>query len=475
LPPKDILIVDDEQLVLDSLKEMLTLEGYKVDTAINAAEALDKVKTGEFQVILSDIQMPGMNGLELLQEIKGLSADAMVVFITGHGHIDGAVEAIKMGAYDYITKPIDDLRLKVTIQRALEQRKLLASYESLKQRFRPWEIQDLLIFRDRKMEKLLELAHTIADTQATVLITGESGTGKSLLARYIHENSSRRHRPFVQISCGTLAETLLETELFGHVRGAFTGAIREKKGKFEEAHGGTIFLDDINSASPNLQVKLLRVLQERVIERVGGNTPIHTDVRFISATNVDLREEVAKNRFREDLYYRINVVTLNLPPLRERQADIAPLAEHFLKHFSLLYQRKIRGITKSALQLLLRYSWPGNVRELENVIEQAVLLTPGDYIGPESLPEVIRETGFPTEMSDRPLTLEEAMAQAEKNVLLETLERLKWNRQMCAKALGISRTTLFNKMRRFQLLEKRPRSSVRTSSQPGSSAGMSNS
>ncbi len=469
MPPKDILIVDDDTLVCESLKEMLTFEGYKVDAALSAPSALAKVKEDGYNLILSDIQMPGMNGIDLLKEIKGLNSDAMVVFITGHGHIDGAIEAIKLGAYDYLTKPIDDLRLRVTIQRALEQHKLIASYESLKKRLKPWDLQDTLLFRDRKMEHLMELVHTIADTQATVLITGESGTGKSVLAHYIHKQSSRSQKPFVKISCGSLSETLLESELFGHVRGSFTGAIRDKKGKFEDAQGGTVFLDDINSASPNLQVKLLRVLQEKVLERVGGNTSIQTDVRIITATNVSLKEEVDKHNFREDLYYRINVVSLNIPPLRERLADIGPLAELFIKQFNKVHKRKIRGITKNALQVCLRHGWPGNVRELENVIEQAVILSPGEYIVPDSLPAYLRESGSVATGPARDLTLDEALSYAEKQLLVETLERFKWNRKMCAQALGISRTTLFNKMRRFELFETRRQPSTRKPSAKSSS------
>ncbi len=450
-----ILIVDDDSLVCDSLKEMLVLEGYSVDTALEGTSALAKVKGEPFNLILSDIHMPGLNGIELLKELKGLDSNAFIVFITGHGHIDGAVEAIKLGAYDYITKPIDDTRLKFTIQRALEQQNLLLSYQSLKQRLKPWDLQDTMKFRDRKMEQLLELVHTIADTQATVLISGESGTGKSLLARYVHAQSSRKNKPFVKISCGSLSETLLESELFGHLRGSFTGAIRDKKGKFEEAHAGTIFIDDINSASPNLQVKLLRVLQERVIERVGGNTLIPVDVRIICATNSSLQEEVARQNFREDLYYRVNVVSLAIPPLRERLSDISPLAEHFIKQFNLIHRRKVKGVSKSALQVLLRYRWPGNVRELENVLEQAVILSPGEYIIPESLPQYIRESAACALPANTELTLEDALAHAEKQIILEALERFKWNRQLSAQALGVSRTTLFNKMKRFQLMEHR--------------------
>ncbi len=455
MPTKDLLIVDDEFLVCESLKEMLALEGYTVDTAPDGNTALAKLKDNRYQLILSDIQMPGLNGFELLKEMKGRSPNTPVVFITGHGHIDGAVEAIKLGAYDYIIKPIDDLRLKLTIKRALEQKKLQASYNSLKRRLKPWALEDKMVVGDRNMDQLLELVHTIADTMATVLITGESGTGKSMLAKYIHDHSSRGEGPFVKISCGSLSETLLESELFGHVRGAFTGAFRDKKGKFEEAHGGTIFMDDVNCASPNLQVKLLRVLQERVIERVGGNVPIHVDVRVITATNASLQEEVLRQTFREDLYYRINVVTLNIPPLRERLSDIEPMIEHFIHQFNRAHHKKIKGMAKSALQICLRYPWPGNVRELENVIERAVILSPGDFIVPESLPAHLGKLGMaPTPMASN-LTLDEALAQSEERLLLEALESYNWNRQLSARALGISRTTLFNKMRRFNLMDPR--------------------
>ncbi|MBI4797028.1 MAG: sigma-54-dependent Fis family transcriptional regulator [Deltaproteobacteria bacterium] len=462
---KDLLIVDDDPLVCDSLKEMLLMEGYRVDTAPGGEQALSKLQEERFRVILSDIQMPGVDGLDLLRELKGRSPDTPVIFITGHGHIDGAVEAIKLGAYDYITKPIEDLRLKLTLRRALEQAALRESYQTLKKRLRPWELTENLVFKDRKMDQLLELVHTIADTMATVLITGESGTGKSILARYIHDHSTRQEGPFGKISCGSLSETLLESELFGHVRGSFTGAIRDKKGKFEEAHGGTIFLDDIDTASLNLQTKLLRVLQEKVIERVGGNSPIQVDVRIITATNTSLQEEVARHNFREDLYYRINVVNLDIPPLRERLGDIEPLIEHYIQRFNQSHRRQIKGLARSALPLCLRYHWPGNVRELENVIERAVLLSPGEFIIPEALPPEIKASGQSGPAAVGDLNLEEALGQAERQILLETLERFKWSRQHSAKALGISRTTLFNKMKRFQLLDPRSQNGVYSSTE----------
>ncbi len=452
---KDLLIVDDEPLVCESLKEMLALDGYRVDAVLSGQAALEKLQEDRYHLILSDIQMPGLNGIELLKELKGRSPDTAIIFITGHGRIEGAVEAIKLGAYDYITKPIDDLRLKLTIGHALEQQQLLASYQTLKQRIKPWTLDEHLVFGDRKMDQLMELVHTIADTMATVLITGESGTGKSVLARYIHTNSSRASGPFVKISCGSLSESLLESELFGHVRGAFTGAFRDKKGKFEEAHGGTIFLDDINCASANLQIKLLRVLQEKVVERVGGNAPIQVDVRIITATNTPLQEEVAAQRFREDLYYRINVVHLHLPPLRERLSDIEPLLEHFIKQYNQVHHKTIKGISKSALQICLPYPWPGNVRELENVVERAVILSPGEFIIPESLPSNLSGGGRRAAKGEAHFTLDQAIDQAERQILLETLDNLNWNRQATARSLGISRTTLFNKMKRYDLTDPR--------------------
>lgn len=453
---RDLLIVDDEPLVCESLREMLAMEGYQVDAVFNGEAALERLKEDHYQLVLSDIQMPGLNGFELLKELKGRSPDTAIIFVTGHGHIDGAVEAIKLGAYDYILKPIDDLRLKLTIGHALEQRKLLDSYQSLKLRLKPWTLDEQFVFGDRKMDQLMELVHTIADTMATVLITGESGTGKSILARYIHENSARHGKPFGKISCGSLSETLLESELFGHMRGSFTGAIRDKKGKFEEANGGTIFLDDINCASPNLQIKLLRVLQEKIIEPVGGNSPIRVDVRIITATNTPLEEEVAAQKFREDLYYRVNVVHLNIPPLRERLSDIEPLIDHFIKQFNTIHHKNLKGVSKSALQICLQYPWPGNVRELENVVERAVILSPGEFIIPESLPA--NTTNGPISQSVNGainLTLDEALDKAERQILLQTLETLNWNRQVTARSLGISRTTLFNKMRRFDLVDPR--------------------
>ncbi len=451
---KDILIVDDDELVCHSLKEMLNLEGYTVDATLDSLEALSKIDQNDYSLIISDIRMPNLDGVELLKEIRGKRNDALVIFITGHGNIDGAVEAIKLGAYDYVSKPIDDIRFKLTIKRALEQKQLLTSFKKLQKKVRPWDLDDRLVIQDRKMEDLMRTVHMVADTMATVLITGESGTGKSMLARYIHRHSSRREGPFIELSCGMLAETLLESELFGHVKGAFTGAHRDKKGKFEEAQSGTIFLDDINCASINCQIKLLRVLQDRVFERVGGNETISTDVRIITATNTPLIQEVEKGRFREDLFHRINVVSFVIPPLRERLGDIEPLIEFFIKRYNEIHKKRVKGITKSALQLCYNYDWPGNVRQLENLVERAVILAPGDFITPESFPEEMHHPPDKKE-PEKGLTLAEALAEAEKRILLSYLNLYNWNRQLTARRLGISRTTLFNKMRQYQIEDHR--------------------
>jgi transcriptional regulator with PAS, ATPase and Fis domain len=315
-------------------------------------------------------------------------------------------------------------------------------------------MDDRIIVKDRKMIELLDIVQMVSETMATVLITGESGTGKSILAKYIHRHSSRHEGHFVELSCGTLAETLLESELFGHVKGAFTGADRSKKGKFEEAQGGTIFLDDINCASINCQIKLLRILQEKTFEKVGGNESIPTDVRIITATNTPLTDEVENKKFREDLYHRINVVSLFIPPLRDRLGDIEPLVEYFIKRFNEAHSKKVKGMSKSALQLCYNYHWPGNVRQLENVLERSIILSQGDFIIPESLPEELRK-GTPQNPDLEGLTLSAAMAEAEKRILFKSLKQYNWNRQTTAQVLGISRTTLFNKMRQYQIDDPR--------------------
>lgn len=451
---KDILIVDDDDLVCHSLKELLGMEGYDVDSTLDALDALKRLNETKYSLIISDIRMPSMDGIELLKEIRGKNLESLLIFITGHGHIDGAVEAIKFGAYDYVTKPIDDIRLKLTIKRALEQKQLLASYQSLKKKIRPWEMDDRIIVKDRKMVELLDIIQMVSETMATILITGESGTGKSIFAKYIHRHSSRHEGSFIELSCGTLAETLLESELFGHVKGAFTGADRNKKGKFEEAQGGTIFLDDINCASINCQIKLLRILQEKTFEKVGGNESIPTDVRIITATNTPLTLEVENKKFREDLYHRINVVSLFIPPLRERLGDIEPLVEYFIKRFNEIHNKKIKGMSKSALQLCYSYHWPGNVRQLENVLERSVILSQGDFIIPESLPDELKRSALQDHDMEG-FTLSTALAEAEKRILFKCLKQHNWNRQITAQVLGISRTTLFNKMRQYQIDDPR--------------------
>lgn len=448
---KDLLIVADDPEMSLSLKEMLFPEGYSLDATLNGVAALGRLREDRYQVILSDLQMPGLSGIQFLKEVQGRCPDTLLVFIAGRDQMDEMAEALRLGAYDYLTRPIDGLRLRLTLQRAMEQRKLKASFQSLQRRLKPWECNEKLVFRDPRMGQVLELAHAAADTLAPVLITGESGTGKYLLARCLHDHSSRRAGPFVRINCGSLTGSVLEGELFGQKAGNGTG--REKRGKFAEAQGGTIFLDDINGASLVLQARLLSVLQDKVITVVGGNDAVPVDIRFIAATGTSLREEVVRQRFREDLYRHLRGVSLDIPPLRERIGDIEPLCQHFILQFNEMHHKQVKGMSLAALQSCLRYSWPGNIRELESAMERAVILSSGEVITPGVLPSQLRDRDTREAPQAPDLTLDEALARYEKQILLKTLEHLHWNRQYTARALGISRTTLFNKMRRFALLK----------------------
>ncbi|MCJ7544415.1 MAG: sigma-54 dependent transcriptional regulator, partial [Phycisphaerae bacterium] len=361
-----ILLVDDDQIILDSLGSFLRLDGYDVTTATSVAQGAHCLQAGRYDLVLTDVSMPGTDGFELLRYVKAHVPEVMVILITGYGTIESAVEAIKQGAYDYLTKPIVDDDVRLAVQRALQQRQLQAENRRLRAALADRFTYGDIIGQHYRIAKVFELIEAVADSRTTVLITGESGTGKSLIARAVHARSSRREAPFVEVACGALPDTLLESELFGHVRGAYTGAISDKQGKFAAADGGTIFLDEVATASPQLQVKLLRVLQERSFEPVGSNTTQHVDVRVVLATHRDLAAEVEAGRFRKDLYYRIHVVTIELPPLRERIADIPLLVDYFLLKYLQGTDKPIEGITSEAMERMQRYSWPGNVRELEN-------------------------------------------------------------------------------------------------------------
>ena len=460
-PRGSILIVDDDKIILESLGEFLRLEGYEVVTADGFSAALAALQKQAFNLAITDVNMPESDGFELLGLLRQQYPEMVVIVITGYGTIESAVEAIKLGAYDYLTKPIIDDEIRLVVERALQQQSLIRENQSLRAQLDLRFNLDNIVGHDHKMLKIFDLIESVADSRTTILMQGDSGTGKSLIARSVHHRSSRAEAPFVEVSCGAIPETLLESELFGHVKGSFTGAVADKDGKFRAAHGGTIFLDEISSASPALQVKLLRVIQERQFEPVGSNRTIDVDVRVILATNRDLKKEVEAGRFREDLYYRVNVVSIHLPPLRERISDIPLLAAHFLRKYCTQQKRRIAGFTEEAMQHLQRYAWPGNVRELENAVERAVVLTKNRQITPDDLPAAVTDQGAAVSAGAtayQPMPLKKALEGPERQVLEMTLRAVNWNRQMAAEVLEVNRTTLYKKMKRYGL-ENDPRAS----------------
>lgn len=450
---RTLLLVDDDRLVLDAMSAWLREQGYEVIAASGREAAIRELEQRRFDLVLADIRLADGDGFEILAHCRGRHPQTTVILITGYATVETGIEALRAGAFDLLTKPLIDEELSMAIDRALAQREVVVENQKLKAQLDLRFGLENIVGHDHRMQRVFDMVDRIADTKATVLITGESGTGKSLLARAIHRRSTRREQSFVEVACGAMPETLLESELFGHAAGSFTGALGDRVGKFKQADKGTIFLDEISTASPGLQVKLLRVLQEFQFEPVGSTKTQHVDSRVILATNEDLAEAVKQGRFRQDLYYRVNVINIELPPLRERLADIPLLAEHFLARTAEEAGKKASSFREDALAALQRYSWPGNVRELQNVVERSVLLSRGPEIGAEDLPAHLI-VGQPLNL--QPLTgkaLKDAMEAPERAIILEMLELNNWNRNATADALGINRTTLYKKMKRLGLME----------------------
>ncbi len=451
-----ILIVDDEKNYPLILSAVLEEEGFETLTANSGPETLDILGQAEVDLVLTDMKMPGMDGIELLERIKGRDPELPVIMMTAHGTVDKAVEAMQKGAYSYILKPFDNERMILYVNKAIEMYRVVKENRRLRNQVKSLYRFDNIIGKSRAMQDVFETIRKVAPASATVLIEGENGTGKELVAKSIHYNSPRRDKPFVAVNCSALAETLLESELFGHEKGAFTGAIAMKKGRFEMADSGTLFLDEIGELSLNLQVKLLRVLQERTFERVGGTKPVAVDVRIIAATNKHIQREVSKGNFREDLYYRLDVLHLVIPPLRERKEDIRLLMEHFIGKYA--EERKnetsVSGATQAVERLLYDYSWPGNVRELENIIERAMILCPGDRINVSDLPKnFTNQAGGTLHIEGIPVNakLNETLVMVEKSMIQRALKVTGNVQARAAELLGIGKSGLNQKIKKFKL------------------------
>ena len=448
--PITILVVDDDTTHRYMLHAMLKEWGWQVAEADDGTTAVAAVETRPFDAILMDVRMAKMDGMEALGRIHAYNPAIPVIIMTAFSSVDAAVEAMKKGAHDYLTKPLDFDRLRLTMAKALDHREVAEEKAKGSHPDRPALDTMGIIGQSRPMLDLLEMLGYVAPTEATVLIAGESGTGKELIASALHANSARKEGPFVKVNCAALVETLLESELFGHEKGAFTGADRRREGKFVQADHGTLFLDEIGETSPAMQAKLLRVLQEQEIQRVGGQETVNIDVRVLAASNRVLEEEVKAGAFREDLYYRLNVVTLHVPPLRDRREDIPLLAEHFVRKYAAKNRREVAGITPQCMDLLRHYPWPGNVRELENAMERGVILMRGDYLDETSLPLTVQRWGENGGTGTR-AEVPSSLAEAEKQVIAKTLGETGGNKSETARRLNITRKTLLSKMHKYGL------------------------
>ncbi|MBI5622263.1 MAG: sigma-54-dependent Fis family transcriptional regulator [Elusimicrobia bacterium] len=447
--PLSVLIIDDEESLRDSCRQLLGRRGFSVKEAADGPSGLAEVRKHGFDLVLLDLRLPGMDGLEVLKRVKEGSPGSVVIMITGHATVASAVDAMKLGAYDVLPKPFTPGELMAIIGRAAERRRLETENIRLREELKGAASTELVAGPSRRMREVLELVGKVAPSEATVLLTGESGTGKELVARAIHRQSGRADGPFVAVDCGSIVPTLFESELFGHVRGAFTDAVSDKRGKIELANGGTLFLDEIGNIALEGQVKLLRALQEREIVAVGGTQSRPVDVRIVAATNRDLRQAVSAGAFRDDLFYRINVISLNLPPLRERREDLPDFVKHFIGKYSRKCKKGVSGISPEAMAVLQAYAWPGNVRELENVIERAVILAEGGRIGPKDLSSL----AVPTAVGSAPAAPRPGatLADVERGHILAALEAHGGNKTQAAASLGISRKTLHLKLKAFGL------------------------
>jgi two-component system response regulator HydG len=451
---KNILLVDDHKPFRDSLAKILEGEGLRVFPANDGEEALDILRNELIHLVLTDLKMPKMDGVELLKVAKTIHPEVEVILITGYGTVDTAVTAMKDGAFDYIQKPFKPREILKPVRKAIEKQSLVLENRLLQERIKDLQKFEKIVGRSPAMKRVLEILAQVAPSSATVLIQGESGTGKEVIAQAIHDLSPRANKAFIKVSCAALPETLLEAELFGYERGAFTGAIARKEGRFELANGGTLFLDEIGEVSPTVQVKLLRVLQVGEFERLGGTKTIRADVRLVAATNMNLLEAVERKAFREDLFSRLNVITLTLPPLREREGDIPLLAHHFLEIFKKKNNKDVKGFTQEALEVMLQYTWPRNVRQLENAIERAVVLTKGEMVVPRDLPpEILKAMEVPAAreaalMDEKTISISlgTSLETIEKRVIEETLRHSRGDKNLASKILGISARTIYRKI-----------------------------
>ena len=454
MPRYNILVVDDEEAQRDALAGFLKKKGYQIYTASSGREALDEIRSQAIDLVLTDLRMPELDGVELLKATKELNPDVDVIVMTAYGSIEGATEAMKQGAADFLTKPVDLEQLEMTIAKTLERKQLLSENRRLRELVGERLQFGGIISASRAMDQALSIASRAAASKATVLITGESGVGKELVAKAIHYASPRADRAFIAVNMAALSENLVESELFGHEKGAFTGADKFRKGRFELADGGTLFIDEVGDVPLNTQIKLLRVLQEQEIERVGSAEPIKVDVRVIAATNRPLEEMVRKGEFREDLYYRLNVIKIPLPPLRERRADIPLLVDHFLRKYAEMNGKKITGISKEAMDMLMKYNYPGNVRELENIIEQAVVLCRDEVITTQDLPATLQAALFESPESLDEGTFQERVEAFEKRLIREALQQADYVQTKAAQILGMSERHLRYKLQKYGLKKK---------------------